>query len=112
MHPNLLDESSVIYIRDQSGNYVPFTGITNIQDIKQNPVEVEPPVTYDKLAFNTDLSFTISLKRQIRKGLLDILCGRAYTKAAQRYIRWQKRQKEKERRRRLKHEACIYSDVR
>lgn len=106
-----LDENT-LYIRSDDGSYVPFVGITEIKEIRQNPVEIQPSMTYSKLTFNSDMSFTITLERPIRKGLLDIICGRAYTKAAQRYVRLEKRQKEKQRRLELKHEARIHGDAR
>lgn len=51
-----------------------------------------------------DCSGEISFTARIRKGERDIICGKPWTNAAQRYIRQQIRKKEKERRRRLKHE--------
>ena len=111
MHTVNLDENK-LYIRGNDGRYVPFVGITEIKEIRQNPVEIQPPVTYDKLAFNTDISFTMTLTKPMRKGQIDILCGITWTSAARRYIRLGKRHKEKERRRKLKHEAGIRSDVR
>ena len=104
-------DKSILFICDREGNLIPFTEIQNIREIRQNPIEIEPPVTYDKLAFNTDMSFTLTLERPIRKGLLDVLCGRTYTSAAQRYRRWEKRQKEKQRRLELKHES-LHRNVR
>lgn len=55
---------------------------------------------------------TITMKIRNTKGAIDCLTGFTFTKAARRFIRSQKRQKEKERRRRLKHEARVRSDVR
>ena len=51
-----------------------------------------------------DCSGEISFTARIRKGAADIICGKPWTNAAQRYTRQQIRKKEKERRRRLKHE--------
>jgi len=51
-----------------------------------------------------DCSGEISFTARVRKGAADIVCGKPWTNAAQRYIRQQIRKKEKERRRRLKHE--------
>ena len=103
MPPYVIDgdqSTRCIYIGDSSGHLVPYTMVS----LPEIHAEITDVVPYRDISFDSDMSFTMTLDKPMRKGLIDILCGITWTSAAQRYIRSGKRQKEKERRRRLKHE--------
>lgn len=109
--PTYIDgDSSTLnsYIVDSSGNLVPYTMVI----LPAIHTEITEDVLYKDISFDTDMSFSIALQTPIKKGQWHILCGITRTGAARRYVRSVKRQKEKERRRRLKYEARICSDVR
>lgn len=99
MQPHILDNASVIYISDKSGQFVPFEGITSVPEIQTDTTEGKP---YANISFDTDMSFSVALQTTIKKGQWHILCGIAWTGAAKRYIRSVKRRKEKQRRNSLK----------
>lgn len=86
------------YIGDSSGHLVPYTMVS----LPAIHTEITEDVLYKDLSFDTDMSFSIALQTPIKKGQWHILCGIAWTGAAHRYIRSVKRQKEKQRRNRLK----------
>ena len=94
--------NGIMYIKDWKGNYVELTRVENIDVIDTAPVEQQ---LYNSMVYGLPVTYTLKLKTPLRKGQRDILCGRPWTYAASRYRRWQKRQKEKERRRRLKNES-------
>lgn len=79
----------------EDGKAVPFYGI--------GTAEIDDASEYAGLAFidpSTSIEFTMNVR--MKRGVRDILLGRTWTKAAQRAIRWSERQKEKQRRQRLK----------
>ena len=94
-------ETGKLFIADSDGNMIPFVEIKNIDAIAGIPENEEK---YAQFKFEpVECSFEI--KTRICKGLFDIVFGRSWTKSAQRYTRWIKRQKEKERRNKLKHKG-------
>jgi len=87
----------ILYYSDGDGNYVPFMGIQEAKfklEIQNDPNIVVPSFTRAR-----ELCFSLTMTP-------------ASSKRWKKSIRTCKRQKEKERRRRLKHEARIHSDVR
>ncbi len=107
--PPFVISNNKMYIVDDQGNYVELTDISNIEITDVQPMEEQ---AYNNLAFGLPFEFSIKMKHAIPKGQQDILFGRPWTSAAYRYRRHLNRQKEKERRIKLKHEARICSDVR
>lgn len=101
-------EPQILYYSDGDGNYVPFMGIqeaTFTLEIQNDPNIVVPSFTpAEELCFS--LTMTPASSKRWKKSF------RAFGNRIMRTIRTCKRQKEKERRRKLKHEACIYSDIR
>ena len=83
------------FLIGEDGKAVPFYGI--------GTAEIDDASGYAGLAFmdpNTSIEFTMNVR--MKRGARDILLGRPWTNAAWRAIRWSKRQKEKQRRQRLK----------
>lgn len=107
--PPFVISNNKMFIVDDKGDYVELTDIKNIEITDAAPMEDQ---VYNNMAFGLPFEFSVRMKQAIPKGKQDILFGRPWTSAAYRYRRHLKRQKEKERRARLKHEACICSDVR
>ena len=95
-------EDGILYVYDGNGNPVKFTEIQNIEDVNADPIDEQ---MYANIAFGTPYSFTLTLSKPVSKGMKDYLFGRAWTSAARRFIRSQKRQKEKQRRMNLKQEV-------
>lgn len=97
-----------LYYSDGDGNYVPLTGIQEAKfklEIQNNTSIVAPSFTQTgELCFS--LKMTPASSKQWRRSFL------AFSNKIRRTIRTCKRKKEKERRRRLKYEARICSDVR
>ena len=94
-------------IRDEHGNWYPMENIRELSACHDNQEKNCP----DFMTGNVDFEFKLCI-RNIR-GLYDyVFRNRPWTNSAKRYVRSLKRWKEKERRRRLKHEARICSDVR
>lgn len=81
----------------KDGEPVPFDGIKTIE-IADTGGALYSGFTAEELCAPMEFSIGIRMKR----GAFDILCGRYWTKAARRAIRWNKRHKEKQRRRKLK----------
>lgn len=92
-----------------NGVRVPFTNIKT-----ESVTETEHDSDYNLYEFMNTLTvkFDIQFTARFRRGMIDTICGRAYTTAARRYIRSVKRAKEKERRRKLKHEKSLCCDIR
>ena len=83
------------FLIGEDGKAVPFYGL--------GTAEIDDASEYVGLAFmdpSTSIEFTMNIR--MKRGVQDILLGRTWTKAAQRAIRWSERQKEKQRRQRLK----------
>lgn len=101
-------EPPKLYYSDGDGNYVPFTGIQEAKfklEIQNDPNIVVPSFTQTgELCFS--LTMTPASSKRWKKSF------HAFGNRIMRTIRTCKRQKEKGRRRRLKHEARIHSDVR
>lgn len=102
MHPlDTYSSDMVIAILDDDGNIVQkFDGelpVIQVEDIRQDP---EQKYDLDNIE-SFDGEITIWTKRC--RGLFDALLG-LKTKSAYRYIRWNKRQAEKKRRKKLKGE--------
>lgn len=99
MPPHDVDYGSLTFaVFDKEGRPVTLT-----------PAEYfEEPVNERTRQFLQELrhggEVTITMKIRNTQGAIDYLTGFTFTKAARRFIRSQRRQKEKERRRRLKHE--------
>ena len=88
-------------IMDSKGNVVKLSEVKTVEIKKGFPYNDEK---YAGIAECAEASFTIHAIPARSKGMLDCLT-RPYTSAAYRYRRWVKRQKEKERRRKLKHDC-------
>lgn len=101
-------ESPEVYYSDGDGNYVSFTKIQKTVlelEMQNDPNIVDPSFTQTgELCFS--LKMTPASSRRWRKTF------HAFSNKIRRTIRTCKRQKEKERRRKLKHEAGICRDVR
>lgn len=94
--------NGTMYIRDDSGEFIELTRVENIDIVDAEPIDAQK---YMDLSFGVPCTFTLKLKEPLRKGQKDILLGKPWTSAANRYRRRMKRQKEKERRQKLKHES-------
>ena len=86
--------------------------LANVSTEHVTETEHDPDCSLYEFMDMLTAKFDIQYTAKFRKGMLDTICGRAYTMAAHRYIRSVKRNKEKERRRKLKHEKSICCDVR
>ena len=90
--------SGELYIGTEDGSAYKL-----LEHILSQPISFEY-ASAQQVTNAVDCSGTVSFTIRIKKGVIDITCGRPWTSAAQRYIRQRIRKKEKERRRRLKHE--------
>lgn len=109
--PTFIDgimDPPTLYYSDGDGNYVPFTRIQEANfrlEIQNDPNIVAPSFTQTgELYFS--LTMTPASSKQWKKTF------HAFSNKIRRTIRTSKRQKEKERRRKLKYETRICSDVR
>ena len=101
-------ESPELYYSDGDGNYVSFTKIqkTVLELEMKNDLNIVAPSFTQAGELCFSLKMTPASSRRWRKTF------HAFSNKIRRTIRTCKRQKEKERRRRLKHEARVRSDVR
>lgn len=90
-------EARPLLLAVKDGKPVPFDEI-KVAEIADTGNATYAGFTADELCSPAELSFSI----RMRSGTIDVLCGRCWTKAAQRAIRWNKRHKEKLRRQKLK----------
>lgn len=93
------------FLIGEDGKAVPFYGL--------GTAGIEDASEYAWLAFmdpSTSIEFTMNIR--MKRGVQDILLGRPWTNAARRAIRLSKRQKEKQRRQRLKEgQGHEYADM-
>ena len=94
--PTELENNAQLYFIDPDGNWIPFNGIGTAELCTADTTYAG--ITAEDLRAPMEFSFTVKMK----KGAIDILFGRRWTKAAQRVIRLEKRHKEKQRRQKLK----------
>lgn len=80
--------------------YAPGASKVRIEDIKQERIVDDPDECVARLA-DMPMQFTMNAFVHNARGLIDYLCGRIWTKACGRFIRSMKRNKEKERRKKL-----------
>ena len=98
--PTKTEENMHFYFIDSDGNWQPFNGIVDAESIPM--VTSDEPYSAECLKELAEMEFIFEATTKARRGMYDVIAGRIWTKAAQRYIRWSKRQKEKQRRLKLK----------
>ena len=109
-HTDVTIDLPKLYYSDGDGNYVPFTGIQEAVfelEIEHDPnIDIVVPSFSQTGELRVSLTMTPASSKRWRKSF------HAFSNKIRRTIRTCKRQKEKERRRRLKHEARICSNIR
>lgn len=95
-----LENNAQLYFIDPDGNWIPFSGAIDVSTIEDKPYDL--PYSAEDLKDISNMEFTFTTCNRKQRGLYDVLLGRIWTKAAGRYIRWSKRNKEKQRRQKLK----------
>lgn len=99
MHPHDIDYGVLTFaVTDKEGRPVTLTPTEYIEE----PVNERTHKFLQALCSGGEVTATIRIRNT--RGAIDCLTGFTFTKAARRFIRSQRRQKEKERRRRLKYE--------
>lgn len=101
MHPLIENiKQNIFAVLDNNEIPHTFTGISEISNVDD---QMDAFCKYNIADFDSSvLECRIVIRN--KRGLADFLCGRN-TKAAERYVRYSKRWKEKRRRERLKHKG-------
>ena len=112
MPPAITGQLGQLYI-ECDGKRVPFAsvGITSIKEALPPNPRYAPPISVEDMEMTLTATLQTQYVTKYKKGFFHTLAG-IDSGAARRYIRSVKRQKEKERRRRLKHETGVCRNVR
>lgn len=101
--PTKTEENMHFCLIGPDGEVHLFNGLIGVSSLPE--ATYDGPYSAEHLKDVVEAEFTFEAKSRNQRGFYDVLIGRTWTKAAQRYIRWSKRQKEKLRRQKLK-ECC------